>query len=105
MRGTRTDVQGLRAVAVAAVVLDHAAAPGLGGGYVGVDVFFVISGFLITGQLLHRLEATGRVGFADFYAKRARRILPASFTVLALTALGVFLFVPPTLESRQMSLF
>ncbi|WP_162940287.1 acyltransferase family protein [Gryllotalpicola protaetiae] len=103
MRGTRSDIQGLRALAVAAVVLDHAGLPGVGGGYVGVDVFFVVSGFLITGQLARRLGATGRIGFADFYARRARRILPASLTVLALTAGGVLLFVPPTLRSQAMA--
>jgi peptidoglycan/LPS O-acetylase OafA/YrhL len=103
MRGTRLDVQGLRALAVAAVVLDHAGLPGVGGGYVGVDIFFVVSGFLITGQLARRLETTGRIGFADFYARRARRILPASLTVLALTAIGVLFFVPPTLRSQAMT--
>lgn len=81
----RLDVQGLRAVAVGAVVLYHAGVPWLPGGYVGVDVFFVISGFLITGHLLRSLERDGRVGFADFYARRARRILPASFAVLLAT--------------------
>jgi peptidoglycan/LPS O-acetylase OafA/YrhL len=103
MRGTRLDVQGLRAVAVAAVVLDHAGLPGVGGGYVGVDIFFVVSGFLITGQLARRLRTTGRIGFADFYARRARRILPASFAVLALTVVGVLLFVPATLRSQAMT--
>lgn len=103
MRGTRSDIQGLRAIAVAAVVLDHAGVPGVGGGYVGVDVFFVVSGFLITGQLLGRLEATGRIGFADFYARRARRILPASLTVLALTVAGVLAFVPPTLRAQALT--
>lgn len=81
----RLDVQGLRAVAVGAVVLYHAGVPWLPGGYVGVDVFFVISGFLITGHLLRSLERDGRVGFAEFYARRARRILPASFAVLLVT--------------------
>ena len=103
MRGMRLDVQGLRALAVAAVVLDHAGLPVAGGGYVGVDIFFVVSGFLITGQLVRRLGATGRVGFADFYARRARRILPASLTVLALTVGGALLFVPPTLRSQAMT--
>ncbi|WP_344773083.1 acyltransferase family protein [Gryllotalpicola kribbensis] len=103
VQAMRWDIQGLRAVAVTAVVLDHAAMPGVGGGYVGVDVFFVVSGFLITGQLVRRLDETGRVGFADFYARRARRILPASLAVLALTALGVFLFVPPTLRAQAMA--
>ncbi|MFC4243094.1 acyltransferase family protein [Gryllotalpicola reticulitermitis] len=103
MRGIRQDIQGLRALAVTAVVLDHAAVPGVAGGYIGVDMFFVVSGFLITGQLLRRLRKTGRIGFADFYARRARRILPASFTVLALTVGGVFLFVPPTLRAQAMT--
>ncbi|GAA4164446.1 acyltransferase family protein [Gryllotalpicola daejeonensis] len=103
MRGTRWDIQGLRALAVGAVVMDHAGVPGVGGGYVGVDIFFVVSGFLITGQLARRLGDTGRVGFADFYARRARRILPASLAVLVLTALGVLLCVPPTLRSRAMT--
>jgi len=103
VRGLRKDVQGLRAVAVAAVVLDHAGLPGAGGGYVGVDVFFVVSGFLITGQLARRLATTGRIDFADFYARRARRILPASLTVLALTAVTALLFVPPTLLEQTMT--
>ena len=54
--GFRPDIQGMRAIAVMLVVLNHAGVPGLGGGYVGVDVFFVISGFLITGLLLHEAE-------------------------------------------------
>ncbi len=82
--GFRADIQGLRAVAVLLVVLDHADVPGLSGGYVGVDVFFVISGFLITGQLLSRLERTGTVGFAPFYAGRMRRLLaPAALVIVA----------------------
>ncbi|WP_022881776.1 acyltransferase family protein [Gryllotalpicola ginsengisoli] len=99
----RADVQGLRAIAVAAVLLSHAGVPGVDGGYVGVDVFFVISGFLITGQLLGRLSEQGRIGFADFYARRARRILPASFTVLALTIAGVLVCVPPALRPQSFS--
>ncbi|QJW38312.1 acyltransferase [Cellulosimicrobium protaetiae] len=91
----RLDVQGLRAVAVGAVVLYHAGVPWLPGGYVGVDVFFVISGFLITGHLLRSLETDGRVRFAEFYARRARRILPASFVVLLATLVVAALTLGP----------
>ncbi len=91
----RVDIQGLRAVAVGAVVLYHAHVPFLTGGYVGVDIFFVISGFLITSHLLRNLQTDGRISFADFYARRARRILPASFVVLVLTVIGSLIWLPP----------
>lgn len=91
----RADIQGLRAVAVLLVVLYHANLPGLSGGYIGVDVFFVISGFLISAHLLASLSRDGRVGFSDFYARRIRRILPASFTVLVLSVAASLVFIPP----------
>ncbi len=91
----RADIQGQRAVAVLGVVLFHVGLPFLPGGYVGVDVFFVLSGFLITGHLLRELTATGRIGLARFYARRSRRILPASLVVLVLTVLVALVFVPP----------
>ena len=81
------DIEGLRAVAVLAVVLFHADVPGAGGGFVGVDVFFVISGFLITGLLWREVSTTGTVRLRRFYGARARRLLPASVTV------GVFMMV------------
>src|SRR5258705_9928904 len=81
-RPRRGDIQGLRAVAVLLVMLDHADIPGLEGGYLGVDVFFVISGFLITEILVREVRRTGRVSIAAFYARRARRILPAASVVL-----------------------
>ncbi|HYY05676.1 MAG TPA: acyltransferase, partial [Candidatus Limnocylindria bacterium] len=81
----RDDIQGLRAVAVLLVALGHAGVPFLGGGYVGVDVFFVLSGFLITGLLLAEAERGGTVSLGDFYARRARRILPAAALTLLVT--------------------
>ena len=67
------------------VVLGHAGVPFLGGGYVGVDVFFVLSGFLITGLLLAEAERRGRVSLGGFYVRRARRILPAAALALLVT--------------------
>src|SRR5919199_3892027 len=82
----RPDVEGLRAVAVLAVVLYHAEVPGLPGGFVGVDVFFVVSGFLITGLLWREVELTGTVRLVRVYGAPARRLLPAGVTVLVGTA-------------------
>lgn len=93
----RSDIQGLRAIAVVAVLLYHARLPWFPGGYVGVDVFFVISGFLITSHLLGSMARYGRIPFADFYAKRVRRILPASFVVLAVSLVLAFFLYPPLL--------
>ena len=93
--GYRPDLDGLRAIAVLLILLYHAGVPGLPGGYVGVDVFFVISGFLITGLLVKELGQTGALDLWAFYARRARRILPASFLVLAATLVGCVLFFSP----------
>jgi peptidoglycan/LPS O-acetylase OafA/YrhL len=91
----RQDIEGLRAVAVLAVVLFHADVPGVGGGYVGVDVFFVISGFLITGLLWREVSTAGTVRLRRFYGARARRLLPASATVGVVTAIGAAVLLPP----------
>lgn len=91
----RPDIQGLRTFAVVAVILDHL----LGwpsGGFVGVDIFFVISGFLITGLLLREQERTGTISFTGFYRRRAKRILPASLLVLAVTVGAAFLIFGAT---------
>ena len=96
----RTDIEGLRAVAVLAVVLFHAGVPGVGGGFIGVDVFFVVSGFLITGLLWREMTGTGTVEVARFYGARARRLLPAAATVLAVTAAGAAVLLPP-LQARS----
>ena len=90
----RPEIQALRAVAVAVVVVYHLWPNTLAGGFVGVDVFFVISGFLITAHLMREADRTGRINLPKFWAKRIRRLLPASLTVLAASAVGVFLLVP-----------
>jgi peptidoglycan/LPS O-acetylase OafA/YrhL len=89
-RSFRPDIEGLRAVAVLAIVLFHAAVPGIRGGYVGVDIFFVLSGFLITGLLLREQQRRGSVSLPAFYARRARRILPAAMLVLIATVLVTY---------------
>ena len=83
-----------------AVVLFHAGTSGVGGGFVGVDVFFVISGFLITGLLWREVSSTGTVRVAQFYGARARRLLPAAATVLVFTAIGAAVLLPP-LQARS----
>lgn len=92
----RLEIQAVRAVAIAAVVLYHLFPDLLPGGYVGVDLFFVISGFLITAHIAKPL-ATGRFSFRVFYARRAWRLLPASMSVLFVTVLLTAVFVPRTL--------
>ncbi|WP_068261153.1 acyltransferase family protein [Janibacter limosus] len=94
-RGFRKDIQGLRAVAVSLVVIYHLWPTALTGGFAGVDVFFVISGFLITAHLLSRPPQTGR-DLGQFWARRIRRLLPAALTVLAVTAVGTRLLAPST---------
>src|SRR5579863_8882634 len=86
----RRDLQGVRALAVLLVALNHAKVPFLPGGYVGVDVFFVLSGYFITGLLLREGFAGGRISIPKFNARRARRILPAASLTLALTSIAVF---------------
>ncbi len=96
----RQDIQGLRALAVVLVALDHARIGPFTGGYVGVDVFFVISGFLITSLLLGEAAATGRVSLLGFYARRAKRILPAATLVMLVTILASLVVLTP-IESRS----
>ena len=81
----RAEIDGLRAVAILPVIAYHAGIPGLPGGFVGVDVFFVISGFLITSIILEDIRAE-RFSLVAFYERRCRRILPALFVVLGTTA-------------------
>jgi peptidoglycan/LPS O-acetylase OafA/YrhL len=90
----RRDIQALRGLAVLAVVLYHVGGFGFHGGFLGVDIFFVISGFVITKKLSQTEGSLGRV-LKDFYLRRIRRILPASVLVIALTLLGSYLFLSP----------
>jgi len=91
---SRSDIQALRALAVGSVMLYHLWPNRLTGGYVGVDVFFAISGYLIAGHLLAEIDATGRLRPARFWARRAKRLLPASTLALLATTLAIIAWVP-----------
>lgn len=95
MRGYRSDIDGLRAVAVGLVVLNHAALGPFTGGYVGVDVFFVISGYLISGIIIQECSSD-RFSFLSFYERRIRRILPALLATIVATTLFAMVIMPPT---------
>lgn len=82
----RPDIEGLRAVAILLVVLAHAKVSGFSGGFIGVDVFFVLSGYLITGLLTQELVANGRIRLINFYARRFRRLFPSLLLVLVVTS-------------------
>jgi peptidoglycan/LPS O-acetylase OafA/YrhL len=86
----------MRAIAVGVVLAFHAGVPWFAGGFVGVDMFFVLSGFLITGLLVREVTRTGRVGLGRFWARRVRRLLPASATVLVFSAIVTYVWLPIT---------
>jgi peptidoglycan/LPS O-acetylase OafA/YrhL len=94
MTAYRSDIDGLRALAVLPVLLFHAGIPGVGGGYVGVDVFFVISGYLITG-IIHREVSEGRFSIVRFYERRVRRLLSALFAVVLVTTIAAYKLLLP----------
>ena len=99
-RQIRRDIEGLRAVAVLMVLAFHLGVPGAEGGFAGVDVFFVISGFLITGLLVRELESNGRIDLLTFYARRARRLLPAALLVIAVTFGAGWFLLPGSEQPR-----
>ncbi len=90
----RPDIEGLRAIAVLLVVCAHYAIPGFSGGFIGVDIFFVISGYLITGILVREHEASGRIALLRFYSNRLRRLLPALATMLVFSGIAVYYLLP-----------
>lgn len=100
LRKFRPDIEGLRAIAVLLVVLFHAGVPGLPGGYVGVDIFFVISGYLITTHLLTVVRTGRPVSLSAFYARRVRRLLPAATLVVIATVIGTWAMLS-VLQARQ----
>jgi len=86
----RPDIEGLRAIAIGAVLLFHAGVSGAAGGFIGVDVFFVISGFLITGLLVREWNSNGRIDLVVFYARRFRRLLPAALLAIVATVVASY---------------
>lgn len=98
----RLDIQGLRAVAVLLVVAYHLWPGRVTGGYIGVDVFFVISGYLISARLISEAETTGTVSLGDFWARRIRRLLPAAFVVLAASLVATYVLVPRSLVRQTL---
>ena len=110
-RRFRPDIQGLRALAVLLVVLYHAGLHGLSGGYVGVDVFFVISGFVITGLLLRERAKSHRTSLLSFYGRRSRRIIPAATLAITVTVIAVYAVLgaaygyPTAIDARWTAVF
>ncbi len=100
--GFHPDIEGLRAIAVLTVLAFHAAVPHLAGGFVGVDVFFVISGYLITSLMLVELSETGTISLREFYARRGRRILPSAGVVIVAIGIASW-FVLPMLGVRNVA--
>ncbi len=94
-------LDGIRAVAVALVLADHGGIPGLSGGFLGVDVFFVLSGFLITSLLLDELDRTGRIGLRGFWIRRARRLLPALIVMVLAVVAARDLFPPEAVAALR----
>jgi len=97
----RKDIDGLRAIAILAVVAYHAGVPGVPGGFVGVDVFFVLSGYLITSLLFAEARKNKAISLRSFYARRIRRLLPALFVVVSVTSILGFFVLLPVFDQQQ----
>ena len=99
-RKFRPDVQGMRAIAIFLALVYHAGVPGFRGGYVGIEVFFVISGFVITGLLLREREGTGHTSLRSFYGRRVRRIMPAATLVIIVTVIVSYVVLGPLIGNQ-----
>jgi peptidoglycan/LPS O-acetylase OafA/YrhL len=98
----RPDIEGLRALAVVLVIASHAELPFLRGGFVGVDIFFVLSGYLITSLLTQEISSSGTVNFASFYARRARRLLPAAMMMVLVVCCAEAIIMNPLAQFETM---
>lgn len=98
----RPDIEGLRALAVGLVIASHAGLPFLGGGFVGVDVFFVLSGYLITRLMMKEISSSGTVDFVRFYARRARRLLPAAITMVIVVSSVEAIIMNPVAQFKTL---
>jgi peptidoglycan/LPS O-acetylase OafA/YrhL len=96
----RADIEGLRALAIILVVVSHVGLPFFGSGFIGVDVFFVLSGYLITSLLIREIDSTGRLDLARFYARRSRRLLPAAFLLILVVCIIEAIIVSPIVQFR-----
>ncbi len=97
----REDIQGLRAFAILLVVAAHAKIPGLSAGFIGVDMFFVISGYLITGLLLNEINNDGRISYGEFFYRRVKRLLPALITMVVIVSFASIFLLAPFEQDRQ----
>jgi peptidoglycan/LPS O-acetylase OafA/YrhL len=91
----RPDIEGLWAIAACLIVLYHAGLPFLQGGFIGVDMFFVLSGYLITGLVVKELSSSGGIDLSRFYARRVRRLLPASSLVVVVVCMIHIIIASP----------
>jgi len=98
----RGDIEGLRAIAVGLVIAYHYGLERFAGGFIGVDVFFVISGFLITKLLIDEANQTGKISLSNFWARRIRRIVPMSFAVIVVTVIAG-LYLLNSEQARQLA--
>jgi peptidoglycan/LPS O-acetylase OafA/YrhL len=96
----RADIEGLRALAIILVVVSHIGLPFFSSGFIGVDVFFVLSGYLITSLLIKEIDSTGRLDLARFYARRARRLLPAAILLVVVVCIIEAIIVSPIVQFR-----